>query len=229
MTVVSTERRTPSDQPVAVTEGAAKPIRLVVADDNTLFREGLAEICEIESDLHVVGKAENGDEAASVVWRENPDVVLLDVDMPGPEPAEVLGKVLSSPSAPRVAMLGMHDDARLVSELVTGGAQAYISKSSTREELLAVIRAVSKRRDHVVLSVPKITMNWLGGPPAGPLSPRELEVLGLVAHGLSNAQIGARLYISEGTVKRHLTNIYLKLDVRSRTKAINKAAQLRLL
>lgn len=216
-------------QPAAVTEGAQLPIRLVVADDNTLFREGLAEICEIESDLHVVGKAENGDDAVTLVRRENPDVVLLDVEMPGPEPAEVLGKVLSSPSAPRVAMLSMHDDARLVRELMSTGAQAYISKSSTREELLAVIRAVSTRRDHVVLSVPKITLSRLGGPPGGPLSPRELEVLDLVAQGLSNAQIGTRLYISEGTVKRHLTNIYLKLDVPSRTNAINKAAELRLL
>jgi ATP/maltotriose-dependent transcriptional regulator MalT len=80
-----------------------------------------------------------------------------------------------------------------------------------------------------VLSVPKITMTQLGGPPTGPLSPRELEVLDLVAQGLSNGQIGTRLRISEGTVKRHLTNIYLKLDVRSRTNAINKAAALRLL
>jgi DNA-binding NarL/FixJ family response regulator len=219
-------------QPAAVTDGdenPAQPIRVVVADDNTLFREGIAEICEIETDLHVVGQAENGNDAVTLVRRENPDVVLLDVEMPGPDPGEVLGKVLSSPSAPRVAVLSMHDDARMVSRLMSTGAQAYISKSSTREELLAAIRAVSKRRDHVVLSVPKITMTQLGQPSAGPLSPRELEVLDLVAQGLSNAQIGARLYISEGTVKRHLTNIYLKLDVRSRTNAINKAVALRLL
>lgn len=219
-------------RPVAVLESEVspvQPIRIVVADDNTLFREGIAEICEIEADLHVVGRAGNGDETVLLVRRENPDVVLLDIDMPGPEAIEVLGKVLDSPSAPRVAVLSMRDDARFVSELMSTGAQAYISKSSTREELLAVIRTVSKRRDHVVLSLPKVTVTQLGNPPAGPLSRRELEVIDLVAQGLSNAQIGARLYISEGTVKRHLTNIYVKLDVRSRTNAINKAAALRLL
>lgn len=203
--------------------------RVMVADDHALFREGVAEICAVEDDLQVVGQAENGTDAVALARRERPDVVLLDVEMPGPESDVVLGEILRVPSAPRVAILTMHDDARLVSRLLSVGAQAYISKSSTRGELLAAIRAVRKDRDHVVLSVPKGTMTQLGEPPAGPLSGRELKVLGLVAKGLSNAQIASELYISEGTVKRHLTNIYLKLDVRSRMNAINKATAMRLL
>ncbi|MER7394095.1 response regulator transcription factor [Streptomyces sp. NPDC000151] len=209
--------------------GADAPARVVIADDHTLFREGIVEICETESDLHVVGQAEHGEEAVALVRRRSPDVVLLDVEMPGPGAEETLEQVLNVPEPPRVAVLTMHDDARMVSRLLAIGAQAYISKSSTREELLAAIRAVRRDPDRVVLSVAKETVSRLERPAQGPLSARELEVLGLVARGLSNAQIAGELYISEGTVKRHLTNIYLKLEVRSRMNAINKAVAMRLL
>lgn len=207
----------------------AAPTRVLLADDHTLFREGVVEICEAEEDLSVVGQASDGDLAISLVRRESPDVVLLDVEMPGPGPESTLQQILSTPSPPRVAVLTMHDEARMVSKLLAIGAQAYISKSSTRAELLAAVRAVRQNSDHVVLSVAKDTMSQLERPAQGPLSVRELEVLELVSHGLSNAQIASRLFISEGTVKRHLTNIYLKLDVRSRLSAINKATAMRLL
>ncbi|MFD0856713.1 response regulator [Actinomadura adrarensis] len=208
---------------------SGRPTRVVIADDHTLFREGIAEICEVEDDLHVVGQADDGPGTLRLVRREDPDVVLLDVEMPGSLPEETVRQILSVPSAPCVAILTMHDDARLVSKLVAIGAQAYISKTATREELLAAIRAVRRDREHIVLSVPKRTMHRLGRPVEGPLSSRELEVLNLVARGLSNAQIAADLYISEGTVKRHLTNAYLKLDVRSRMNAVNKAVAMGLL
>jgi len=109
------------------------------------------------------------------------------------------------------------------------GASAFISKDVTRQELLSAIRSICKDRDHVVLSISRETMRQLQGPVNGPLTARELEVLMLVAKGLQNAQIAAKLYISEGTVKRHLTNTYLKLEVRSRIRAVNKAVTLGLL
>ncbi|GAA2686400.1 response regulator transcription factor [Streptomyces lunalinharesii] len=212
-----------------MTAGAGVAARVVIADDHTLFREGIVEICDNEHDLDVVGQAGHGELAVALVRRTGPDVVLLDVEMPGPGAEETLTQMLGVPEPPRVAILTMHDDARMVSRLLAIGAQAYISKSSTREELLAAIRAVRNDSDRVVLSVAKETVSRLERPAQGPLSARELEVLGLVARGLSNAQVAGELYISEGTVKRHLTNIYLKLEVRSRMSAINKAMAMRLL
>ncbi|MER7990301.1 response regulator transcription factor [Streptomyces noursei] len=212
-----------------MTAGDGAAARVVIADDHTLFREGIVEICDNETDLDVVGQAGHGEVAVALVRRTSPDVVLLDVEMPGPGAEETLTQMLGVPQPPRVAILTMHDDARMVSRLLAIGAQAYISKSSTREELLAAIRAVRKDSDRVVLSVAKETVSRLERPAQGPLSARELEVLGLVARGLSNAQVASELYISEGTVKRHLTNIYLKLEVRSRMSAINKAMAMRLL
>ncbi|MFD9864847.1 response regulator [Streptomyces alboflavus] len=210
-------------------DGKAAPTRLVIADDHTLFREGIAEICAAEEDLEVVAQAVDGESAVHLTRRTEPDVVLFDVEMPGPGAERTLTRILALRAAPRIAVLTMHDDARMVSSLLALGAQAYISKSSTREELLAAVRAVRVAPDRVVLSVTKETLGRLEHPERGPLSTRELEVLGLVATGLSNTEIAARLFISPGTVKRHLTNIYLKLDVRSRLNAINKAMEMRLL
>lgn len=200
---------------------------VLIADEHTLFREGIAEICGAEPDLVVVGQASNGDDAITFARRMGPDVVLLDIEMPGPGIEDTLSGILACPDAPRVAILTTRDDARLVARLVSIGACAYISKRSTRVELLAAIRAVSRDGDHVILSLPKVTMEQMREPQTGPLSSRELEVLDLVARGLSNAQVASALYISEGTVKRHLTNVYLKLDVRSRMNAINKAMSMK--
>ncbi|MFH8492411.1 response regulator [Streptomyces longisporoflavus] len=205
------------------------PARLLVADDHTLFRQGIVEICKTEEDLDVVGEAVDGHSAVRLARLEQPDVLLLDVEMPGPGAGATLEQILDVPSPPHVAILTMHDDARMVSKLLAIGAQAYISKTSTREELLAAIRAVRQTTDRVVLSVTKETMRRLERPEESPVSARELEVLHLVARGLSNAEIATELYISSGTVKRHLTNIYLKLDVPSRLNAINKAVALGLL
>src|SRR6266568_6978080 len=165
----------------AVADGRCASIRMIVADDHTLFREGIVEICGLEPDLTVVGQARTGHEAVRLVLRERPDVVLLDVEMAGSETAEVLAAVLRAPCAPRVAMLSMHDDARMIGKLVRLGARAYISKSATREQLLAAVRTVAGDREQVVLSVPRTTMAQLGRPTPDLLSDRQLDVLGLVA------------------------------------------------
>lgn len=207
----------------------AAPTRLLVADDHTLFREGIAEICRTAPDLDVVAQAATGDEVLRLVRMTAVDVVLLDVEMPGPPLDRTMTEISLVPAPPRIAILSMHDDARLVGRILSLGAQAYISKGSGREQLLAAIRAVRGQPGDAVICVPEKTVRELGEPRQSPLSARECEVLGLVSNGFSNAQIATRLYITEGTVKRHLTNIYIKLDVRSRMNAVNKARTMNLI
>ena len=198
-------------------------IKLLLADDHALFREGIAEIFAAEDDISVVGEAENGVEAVELAAREKPDVVLLDVEMPlmGAEGA-IEGILRVSPSS-RVIVLTMYDEYRLVRKLLALGAHAYIVKNATREELVAAVRTVRRVEDRVLLSVSRNTADRLEGSKKDTLSDRELEVLLLAVRAMSNGQIAQSLHISEGTVKRHLTNIYSKMGVVSRADAAKKA------
>jgi DNA-binding NarL/FixJ family response regulator len=153
-------------------------------------------------------------------------VLLLDVEMPGPGARAVIRALHVSHPDTDVIVLTMHDSAGVVRDLLQCGAAAYLVKNIAREQLVAAVRSVSRNRENVILSVPRGTMDAMDPPvaPDNPLSARELEVLRLVAKALSNAQIATELFISEGTVKRHLTNIYAKLDAVSRVDAIKKAS-----
>lgn len=198
-------------------------IKVLLVDDHALFREGVIEIFAAEDDIRVVGEAENGFEAVALAEKEKPDVVLLDVEMPvmGAEGA-IEGILRASPSS-KVLVLTMYDEPRLVRKLLALGAHAYIVKNATREELIAAVRTVHRVEDRVVLSVSRRTAERLEGSEKDALSVRELEVLLLTARAMSNSQIASYLHISEGTVKRHLTNIYAKLGVSSRADAAKKA------
>lgn len=199
------------------------PVRVLLADDHTLFREGVAEIFAAEESVRVVAEAGEGEEAVALVEKERPDVVLLDVEMPGPGAEEIIRRILHASPSSRLLVLTMHDEPPLVRSLLGSGAHAYMIKSATRQELLAAIEAVVKDADRIFLSVSRETLEGLEGREKEVLSARELEVLSLAARAMSNAQIASRLYISEGTVKRHLTNVYAKLGVASRVEAVNKA------
>lgn len=201
---------------------SSEPLTVLLVDDHILFREGVAEIFAAEEDLNVVGEANSGEEALELVQREKPDIVLLDVEMPGMEAEEVLRRILRTLPSTKIIILTMHDDPRLVRNLLAAGACAYMVKSATREELLSTVRTVDRDNDRVVISVSRQTLEGLGKGGRSILSPRELEVMTLAARGMSNTQIASQLYISEGTVKRHLTNIYAKLSVTSRVDAVNK-------
>lgn len=199
------------------------PVKVLLADDHTLFREGVAEILAAEEDLRVVGEADDGEGAVALAEKERPDVVLLDVEMPGPGAEETIRRILRVSPSSKVVVLTMHDEPPLVRGLLGSGADAYMIKSATRQELLAAIHTADAGADRVVLSVSRGTLDRLGGREKELLSARELEVLSLAAVAMSNQQIASRLYISEGTVKRHLTNVYAKLGVASRVEAVNKA------
>ncbi|MFB9834729.1 response regulator [Actinoallomurus acaciae] len=204
-------------------------IRVLIADDHTLFREGIAEILAREKDLEVVGEADSGRGLLAIARKMNPDAIMLDVEMPGPGAEATVREIVTELPDIRVIILTMHDDPGLVEKMLAAGARAYVIKGATREALLAAIRGARHDDQHVVVSVSRETVIRLREPPESPLSPRELEVLTAVSAGLSNAQIAARLFITEGTVKRHLTNVYVKLDVTTRMNAINKAIEMGLI
>jgi DNA-binding NarL/FixJ family response regulator len=151
--------------------------------------------------------------------------------MPGPGAKTVIGRITASYPDTAVIILTMHNSPAIVRELLESGAAAYLVKTIARDELISAVRSVSRSRENVILSVPRKTIQSLERQQEQHtlLSERELEVLRLVATAMSNAQIAARLYISEGTVKRHLTSIYSKLGAVSRVDAINKAERAHLI
>jgi DNA-binding NarL/FixJ family response regulator len=198
-------------------------IEVLLVDDHALFREGIVEVLAAQDDIRVVGQAEDGLEAIALAQSEEPDVVLLDVEMPVMGAEEAIGGILHASPSSRVFILTMYDEPRLVRKLLDLGAHAYIVKNATQEELISAVRTVHRDEDRVVLSISRSTTDRLRGSGKNTLSERELEVLSEVAGGTRNSQIASHLQISEGTVKRHLTNIYAKLGVSSRAEAVKKA------
>jgi DNA-binding NarL/FixJ family response regulator len=208
-----------------LTDDTGGVIRVVVADDHTLFRQGIRELLSTDEHFEVVAEGATGADAVQLVREHNPDVILLDVEMPGPGPTATVKWLHHAAPNTRIVVLTMHDDPALVHDLLESGASAYLVKTIVREELMAAVRSVSRAESNVLLSVSRETIEGLDRqrPESGPLSAREMDVLGLVAQALSNAQIATRLFITEGTVKRHLTNIYTKLGAVSRVDAVRKA------
>ncbi len=205
------------------------PIRVLLADDHTMFRQGLKEMLSLDEDIEVVGEAENGAEAVELAGRALPDVVVLDVEMPVMGAREAIDRILRLSPPPRVVVVTMHDDQRLVRELLGRGASAYLVKSASMQELLAAVRAAAEnptgpQEENVVMVVPREAFEHAKmATEDGGLSPRELEILLLVARGLSNRQIAHSLRLAEATVKRHLANLYPKMGVSSRGEATSKA------
>jgi DNA-binding NarL/FixJ family response regulator len=205
-------------------------ISIVVVDDHTLFREGLVELLASEPTFRVVAQGSDSADALALVDRHRPDVVLVDIEMPGPGARATVRRLSQVHRGTRIIVLTMHDRPELVLELLDLGAAAYLVKTISRLELIAAVRSVVTIRGKIVLSVSRATISQLNQPsPDAVLSAREMEVLQLIALALSNAQIGRQLLITEGTVKRHLTNVYAKLGAVSRVDAIRKATAARLI
>jgi len=198
------------------------PIRVLVVDDHAVIREGLASILAREPDIEVVGLAAGGREGLALAASRRPDVVLLDMQMPDLHGLEVLERMTRDVQPPpRVIVLTVHDDDELVLNAVRGGAQGYVLKSASREDLVAAIRHVAgggQRFDEVVVRALLAEQGRVEEESL--LTERELDVLRLVAAGFSNKEIAGHLYIGLTTVKTHLDDVYRKLGVSDRAHAV---------
>ena len=201
-------------------------IRVHLAVDHTMFREGLEAIFSSRGDIEIVGRSSTGGEDTIALIEENkPDVVITQIDTTLNTAKEVLSRIRSASPESKIVVLTMSDNLRYLQALSKFGIDAYIHKSSSSEELLATIETNSRQPGgkNVVVSMPRSLLERLGEEPVGALSERETEVVVLAARGLPNARIGEELNISEGTVKRHLANVYQKIGVRSRSEAVRMA------
>ena len=205
-------------------------IRLLLADDHRMLRDGLRLSME-EAGFEVVGEAGDGEEAVRLAEGLRPDVVLMDVSMPLLDGIEATRLVHQRVPESQVVMLTMHGETHVMSQAIQAGAAGYLVKDCSTEEVVAAVRMASGSEG--ALS-PELATSMLaevqrggGGQPDEPvISPREEEVLQLVADGLSLPEVAAKLYISVKTVKNHLASIYQKLDARDRTQAVLRAVRM---
>jgi DNA-binding NarL/FixJ family response regulator len=202
-----------------------EPIRALLADDHTMFREGLAGLLASYEGMEVVAEVPNDEEAISLTRELRPDVVIIQVQMPFEKAKESLKRMRSASPPPKVIIVTMFEEPRYVRELMELGASAYLVKSSSSEHLVAAVRAAvfDPTSRNVVVGMP---LGMLAGTQAGVesvLSARELEVLLLSSRGLSNRQIASRAHLSEATVKRHMANVNQKIGTSSRGEAARKA------
>ncbi|WP_433272886.1 response regulator [Actinosynnema sp. CS-041913] len=193
-------------------------IRVVIVDDHPVVRDGLRGMLAAAGDVDVVGEAADGAEAEAVVRAKNPDVVLMDLRMPGVDGVTAIERLRDCPA--RVLVLTTYDTDSDVLPAIKAGATGYLLKDTPRDELFRAVRSAA--RGEAVLS-PSVATRLVGqvrAPAAEPLSEREIEVLGLIARGCTNREAAARLFISEATVKTHLVHVYAKLGVKDRAAAV---------
>ncbi len=204
---------------------AGPPVRVLLADDHTMFRQGLAGVLASYGGVEVVGEVTNDGEALRLARELEPDVVVMQVQLPLEKAKETLLEMRAFARPPKVILVTMFEEPRYVRELMRLGASAYLLKSSSAEHLIAAVRGAvfDPKGENVVVGMPRSLLEDTGEGEGGVLSARELEILLLSARGLSNRQISRALHLSEATVKRHLANIYPKIGVSSRGEAARKA------
>ncbi len=200
-------------------------LRLIVADDHSVARRGLRAILESDDSLLVVGEAADGQEAVDLAARERPDVAILDVRMPNLDGVRACKAIKQATPSTQVLILSAYDDDRYVFGLLEAGATGYVLKDAPDAEVLAAVHAAGRHEPYLT---PRIQARAAAIEPTShdhDLTPRELEVLSLMALGLDNVEIGARLFVTKVTVQNYTSSIYSKLNVNTRAKAILFAIQ----
>src|SRR5215208_6540783 len=210
-------------------------VKVLLADDHTMFREGLAGTLasSYADEVEVVGKTNTGQEAVALAHEKNPDVLIMQVDRTLKQAKNTLKQIREgSSSGPKVIILTMFEDPQLLRKIMELGASAYIHKSASVEELFSAVRSATLDAggEHVVVAMPQgaleLSVDGAGEDGGGrALSKRELEILLLTARGMRNHNIASQLDITEGTVKRHLANVYPKIGASSRGEAVRLALE----
>lgn len=201
---------------------SGRPMRVVLGDDHTMFRQGLASLLDAYDEIEVVGSVPNGPEVVVLAEEERPDMVMMQIETPLEKARENLHRILALSPQPKVLIVTMYEDPHYVRELLRSGASAYFIKSADVQDLIEVVRTAAANPDavnDVIVGMPRETLELSQDGFASVLSERELEVLLLAARGLSNRQIADSLSLSEATISRHLANIYAKIGVSSRAEA----------
>lgn len=212
-------------------------IKILIVDDQSLFREALKTLLNASTEFEIVGDASNGEESLRMVLQHSPDVVLMDLRMPIMDGVEATRRILQMNKPTKVIVLTTFDDDENVFEALRAGAVGYLLKDVSSEKLYEAIKAANQGEYFLLPSITAKVVSEFSriSKPAtkrqdaflpDPLSPREIEIIRLVATGASNKEIAEKLVISEGTVKNHLSSILSKLSVRDRMQAVLKAKEL---
>ncbi|MFJ6434363.1 response regulator [Streptomyces sp. NPDC091416] len=196
------------------------PLRIILADDHTVMRAGLVALLSSEPTVEIVGEAGDGREAVRIVERLRPDVALLDLRMPVLDGVGATLEIVAGEAPTRVLILTTYDTDADIERGVEAGATGYLLKDATREQLVEAIHSASRGETVLAPRVAQRLVARMRRPVPVTLTARESEVLRAVADGLSNVEIGRRLFIGEATVKTHLLRIFAKLDVNDRTRAV---------
>lgn len=202
-------------------------INVLIADDHSIVRQGLKQILELEEDMIVIAQASNGSEAVKMAKEFKPDVILMDINMPGTNGLQAIKELKENNDPSRIIVLTIHEDREYLFKTLQMGAEGYVLKDAEPSVLINAIRSVNNGQSFIQPNLTKelvrefnrVTLHEKEKNDDNNLTAREVEVLGLIAEGMINKEIAKQLYISEKTVKNHVSNIFKKLDVSDRTQA----------
>ncbi|MCP2329383.1 DNA-binding NarL/FixJ family response regulator [Hamadaea flava] len=200
-------------------------MRVLIADDQRVVREGLALVLGLLPDVEVVGSAADGDEAVALVAELRPDIVLMDLRMPRCDGVEATRRLRAAYPEVKVVVLTTYSDDRSVLEALRAGARGYLTKDAGGQEIHEALRRVHDNQAVLDPAVQHHLVSAVSAPSPGSLTPRETEVLTLIAEGLSNTEIATRLFVTEATVKTHINHLLAKIGVRDRAQAVGYAYQ----